>query len=598
LSQGHQKKESGIDVTLKDARLRLPSWDKKKSGFTCTIKSGKINAIMGQSGCGKTSLLYAIQGRKDIQRKGLISLAHRHPLETFLSDKVGYVPQEDVMHSDLTVFETVYFSARARRLTDEPRLIENDVKFVLAKLDMSEKYEKITETLSGGEKKRVNIAIEIAACPKLLLLDEPTSGLDSVICDKLFDLLSIIKQNAFCPVNIIMIIHQPSFELFQKIDHVIFLTPQCFLAYQGDRKQALAHVHKSIREMSLNESDKLQVYKSLNECDKCIYALRFHPNNEHHSEHHNDTSNNPEINIVEPPLIKLSINRRSIFKPIFFLIHRTLVQMCMRNYATESIYGFAFFILGLTIGKLFKNQTQLCDIKTLPSIYFLISFGFGMAACISSLRLFGIEMADKTFIRESRNYYHPFQYWLAKTIVDLIHLFSYPLLFLTMLYIEIEPRSTFGQYYGILLVTAFACTGIGQFVSVACQRTENSYLAATLIALISCLISGFNPTKREKLNSLVFFSFSRHIQRQLFIYDMDRYIQTSTTSNYGSVWSTQVEYLREYYSFNDVENSVGWLLGIGIISRLLTIIFLYGRSEYRSKLRFYFSKLFIGYQAR
>jgi hypothetical protein len=149
---------NGFSVKLENARLNIPKWQASNKGFTFTIETGQINGIMGQSGCGKTSLLYAIQGRKSLRKNGKIVFnnnstksAHSHPLTTWLSDLVAYVPQEDVMHSDLTVFETVYFSACARRLTDDREEIRNDVKFVLDKLDLTRKWHTMTEKLSGGK---------------------------------------------------------------------------------------------------------------------------------------------------------------------------------------------------------------------------------------------------------------------------------------------------------------------------------------------------------------------------------------------------------------------------------------------------------------
>ncbi|CAF1498922.1 unnamed protein product [Adineta ricciae] len=599
LSDPSTQKDYGFNVELENAKLNIRKWVKSNKGFTFCIESGQINGIMGQSGCGKTSLLYAIQGRKSLQKESTIIYndtntknGHWHPLHTCLSDIVGYVPQEDVMHSDLTVFETVYFSACSRRLKDDRETIRNDVDFVLEKLSMTNQANTTTEKLSGGERKRVNIAMEIVACPKILLLDEPTSGLDTVICDKVFDLLNIIKQNQLCSVNIILIIHQPNYELFQQIDHLILLNPDCYLAYSGQRQHALTHLRHHVH-FHEDSDEYQQIYKSMNECDCCIYALAHYP-----KEHAIENPLNITLKCQNPSIFNFKpTNRQSILMPIIYIIHRTCVQMFRRNYAIEAIYALAFFLLGLIIGRLFREKAQSCDIKSLPAIYFMISLGFGMATCISSQRLFGIEMVDKTFVRETRNSYHPIQYWLAKSFVDLIHLFLYPLLFLTMLYIEIIPRSTFLEYYSVLISMSFACSAIGQFVSVACQKTENSYLAATLIALISCLISGFNPTKSQSLHSLVYLSFSRHVQRQLFLFDTNKFVQNASTI---SLWNTQIDALTVTYSFEDNERSIGCLMAIGILMRLLTIVFLYGRSEYRSKFRFYLSKLFdfIGYQPR
>jgi hypothetical protein len=433
--------------------------------------------------------------------------------------------------------------------------------------------------------------MEVVTCPKVLLLDEPTSGLDTVICDKVFDLLNIIKQNRLCPVNVILIIHQPSYELFQKIDHLILLNPDSYLAYNGPRNDALVHLRSTIK-FDEDSAEYQSIYKSKNDCDCCIYALAHYPNTEAIV----NQSLTP-LQSEEPSVFNFTwTNKQSILMPIIYLIHRTCVQMFRRNYAIEAVYGLSFFLLGLIIGYLFRTQTESCVLSSLPSIYFLISLGFGMATCIASQRLFGVEMVNMTFIRETRNYYHPIQYWLAKSIVHSIHLFLYPLLFQTMLYIELKPRSSFGDYYSVVLGMSFACSGIGQFVSVACQKIENSYLTATLISLLSCLLSGFNPTKQQ-LHGVVYLSFSRHVQRQLFIYDTGKYAQNASNAN---LWDTQIDELSVTYSFEDNEHSIACLIGIGLIFRFLTILFLYGRSEYRSKLRFYFSKLFdkMGYQPR
>ncbi|CAF1367492.1 unnamed protein product [Adineta ricciae] len=597
-TESFERKYNGFNIELENGRLDIPKWTKDNKGFTFCIESGQINGIMGQSGCGKTSLLYTIQGRKSLQKESQIIFSdrntkndHFHPLHPGLSHIIGYVPQDDIMHSDLTVFESIYFSACSRRLKDEREIIRKDIKFILNQLDMTHKANTKTEKLSGGEKKRVNIAMEMITCPKILLLDEPTSGLDTVICDKVFHLLNLIKQNQLCSVNIILIIHQPSYELFQQIDHLILLNPDCYLAYYGQRQYALQHLRNHVH-FNENTEEYQRIHKSKNDCDSCIYALAHYSNK-------NAIENQFKIPLQcqNPVLFDFkSINRESIFLPTIYIIHRTFIQIFQRNYGVEAIYALAFFLLGTILGRLFRNQAQSCNIQSLPSTYFMISLVFGMATCISSQRLFGIEIVDKTFLRESRNFYHPIQYWFAKTFVDLIHLFLYPLLFLIMLYIEIVPRSTFAQYYSVFLSMTFACSAIGQFISVVCQKTENSYLAATLIALISCLISGFNPTKKDTLHDFVYLSFSRHVQRQLFLYDFQEYVQ-NVSSN--SLWDTQIDAVRLYYSFQDNEQSFLCLIAIGIIMRLLTLIFLYGRSEYRSKFRFYVSKLFdrIGYRS-
>ncbi|CAF0773333.1 unnamed protein product [Didymodactylos carnosus] len=111
-----------INVQFQNAKLDISSWDSENRGLTGAIKAGQLTAILGQSDCGKTQFLSAIQGRTRL-KSGQISINNRDPFDSRLSNLVGYVPQEDILHQDLTVFETVYYSARARRLNVNPMTI-------------------------------------------------------------------------------------------------------------------------------------------------------------------------------------------------------------------------------------------------------------------------------------------------------------------------------------------------------------------------------------------------------------------------------------------------------------------------------------------
>ncbi|CAF5211419.1 unnamed protein product, partial [Rotaria magnacalcarata] len=241
------------------------------------------------------------------------------------------------------------------------------------------------------------------------------------------------------------------------------------------------------------------------------------------------------------------------------------------------------------VGYLFENKLQgECDIQVLPTIYFLMSLSFGILTCISSQRLFGVETTNKTFERESRNYFHPFQYWLAKSLVDIFRMIFYPLLYLSMLYIEVVPRGPFSYYLGIMILISFVCSGIGQLTSVIFSRTEYAYLAGTIVALLSCLLSGFSPIKADlgQGKFIVTLSFSRHAQRLLFRHETSFYAKASNgTSNH--IWFGQISALERHFSFNDNEDPNFWLVFIGFVLRFITFLFLYAKSEYRSKARFH-----------
>ena len=429
---------------------------------------------------------------------------------------------------------------------------------------------------SLGQRKRVNVAIEVAACPKVLLLDEPTSGLDTASCDDLLDLLQLIKYSEDGPVAIIMVIHQPSYELFSKIDDIFFLTPTCCLAYQGPRDQALQHLKTALFQADPGQCPPARH----NDSDTCFIMLTKAPT-------HVDNHNQEEDQTIIEQLHTYSWQRR-FFLPFFYVMSRSMKQSYVRGVLAEAAYLLAYFLLGSCIGYLFQNKQQdACDIITLSTVYFLISLAFGILTCISSQRLFGVEIINNTFERESRTYFHPLQYWFAKSSIDIFRLIFYPLVFLSMLYIQLVPRGPFYFYFGIMFLLSFVCSGIGQFASVIFNRTEYAYLGATIAALLSCLLSGFSPQKKDlgRVAEFVIFSFSRHIQHLLFRHETSFYIQGAPNGTH--IWYGQVAFFRKQYAYEDSEDPYFWLIAGGIALRLLTLFILYIKSEYRSPRRFY-----------
>ena len=354
-----------LNIHFRRAQLRdVTRFDyAQNEGFTGRITAGRITALMGGSGCGKSSLLDTIHGRRRLFN-GDITFARYKPLSNILTDYIGYVPQADIMHKDLTVFETVYFSARTRRLGDDREIIRNDVAFVLKQLGLGNMHESMTETLSGGQRKRVNVAMEVAACPKVILLDEPTSGLDTASCDDLFDLLELIKYSEAGPVTIIMVIHQPSYELFQRIDDIFFLTPLCCLAYQGPRKDALENLKKAIFE---NDPARCPQPRQ-NESDTCFIMLT------HARDHIKNFRQEDEP--LDQHLHTYSWKRR-VFLPFLYIMSRSIKQIYVRGVIAESAYLLAYFLLGACVGYLFETKRQPpCGIEIWVTIYFSYYFGF------------------------------------------------------------------------------------------------------------------------------------------------------------------------------------------------------------------------------
>eukprot|EP01128_Nolandella_sp_AFSM9_P012538 TRINITY_DN9377_c0_g1_i1.p1 TRINITY_DN9377_c0_g1~~TRINITY_DN9377_c0_g1_i1.p1 ORF type:complete len:948 (+),score=159.26 TRINITY_DN9377_c0_g1_i1:34-2844(+) len=212
---------------------------------TGSFPPGKLTAIMGPSGSGKTSLLNVLTGKADY---GVVSGAiYLNGTRTSLAHfrrSVGYVPQDDIMIRELTVAETLYHSARTRLpSTYSETKVERVVERILSIMGLEELRDSVigdedTRGISGGQRKRVNIAMELVAETSILFLDEPTSGLDSTAA---VEVLQVLQKLAATGLTIVAVIHQPRYEIFELIDELALLGFNGSAVYMGPRKHIGAH---------------------------------------------------------------------------------------------------------------------------------------------------------------------------------------------------------------------------------------------------------------------------------------------------------------------------------------------------------------------
>lgn len=240
LSRGNQPL---LDFDFSELGLKIPGGKKVLHGVTGTIRHGQVTAVMGPSGAGKTTFLNTLMGKVDSSWKTEGSLkvngAEAKGLSK-LKKLIGYVPQEDVMHRELSVWQNLNYAASVRL----PREWDHDqrtrhVNAVLEVLDLvhvrnSPIGDESTRGVSGGQRKRVNIGLELAACPLALFCDEPTSGLDSSAS---LAVVSAVKKVARSTgMTVVMVIHQPRVEIWNSLDRVLILAPGGITAYLGEQR--------------------------------------------------------------------------------------------------------------------------------------------------------------------------------------------------------------------------------------------------------------------------------------------------------------------------------------------------------------------------
>ncbi|MBN2275215.1 MAG: ATP-binding cassette domain-containing protein [Bacteroidales bacterium] len=253
---------SQISYTARDLEFKFPNGNIGIRDVSFSETHGRLIGIMGASGAGKTTLLNVLCGiEKPSKGEVIINGFDLHKENDRLEGVIGLVPQDDLLIEELTVFQNLYFNAKLCFKDKSETELTELVDKTLQNLGLFDRKDlkvgtPLKKTISGGQRKRLNIALELIREPSILFIDEPTSGLSSRDSENVMDLL---RELTLKGKLIFVVIHQPSSEIYKMFDKMIILDTGGYQIYYGNPVEAVMYFKRL----------DAQINSEVGECPTC-----------------------------------------------------------------------------------------------------------------------------------------------------------------------------------------------------------------------------------------------------------------------------------------------------------------------------------------
>eukprot|EP00798_Chlamydomonas_sp_ICE-L_P023416 gene23416-30690_t len=499
--------KSKTPMAKKDVSVVAKRGDKLLLNNVSGQLDGGFCAIMGPSGCGKTTLLNTLACRldRDTEACGEIRLNGMEYSNRELKCIGGYVMQDDVLNTALTVQETLDFSAELRLPASYTKAMRDmEVERVMGLMSLTHTASTIIgnplqKGISGGERKRVCIAMELITHPQLLFLDEPTSGLDSVSAKSICTTLQ--KMGAAGECTVVCTIHQPQAKIF-RLFHNLLLLKRGRIMYQGPAAEAVAHFEKLGHTCPPHENPADHLMDILTpmqqEADKPIIDLHqrraasLEIGNKFHSAY---LESAPIIDLHQGAVRPLYMVREVIpwHHQFMVLLRRSmkeqwrkrgiLLTSLLQTVVIAVLIGTTYFKIGTSQNSLTKRQPVL----------FFCTINQGMFGALMVINSFPAERVVSLRERAAGSYYVS-AYFFAKSVSEMVFQAIVPVIFSLTVYFLVGFQASAGKFFiftAFMMLCNAAAVSMATMISAVFRTTDMAVTILPMVLEVSRLYGGF-----------------------------------------------------------------------------------------------------------
>ncbi|CAH0592221.1 unnamed protein product [Chrysodeixis includens] len=477
-------------------------------GVNGIVSSGNLVALMGSSGAGKTTLLAAISRRDKSAMTGYLMLNGRLAGADLISRISGFVPQEDLAIEDLTVAEHMEFMARMMMDKRATKMVRaRRVQLMLSELGVNNCDKTKLKDLSGGERKRVALAVQLLNDPPILFCDEPTTGLDSWGAAAV---VSRLRKLAIGGKLVVCSVHQPAsgvFELF----HQVVLLANGRTAFHGTIEQAdeffaslnykcplgfnAAEYYISILgvEVDKEAESRLRIRRICDEYSRSDIATEIDNrvgNVRDETEYFNGTVNEKE-QYFERYLTLVKVN---YFVQFYWLMWRN-VQALKRNYSIWVAEFVLLMFVGIIISVPYYGHFEDLDQRDIQNVEGLLYLTIAETIFLFIYAVFITFPSEvPILLRETASgLYSPLPYYLSKMVFWIPRAVIEPTLYTALIFTVAGLRGGFMGWLGfnfVCILCANYANAYGSFLSSTFNSMETAALVSVPFDLIGTMFSG------------------------------------------------------------------------------------------------------------